>query len=528
VLSLVPGLLLGGLIAALAAAAWLRRHDRALLAQNEAARHLRREAMADVATDNDPQLPLSTHSAEARSATAALRQMVQAYRERVRELVARNVALGASLQSRTHELNTLQDLSIELSQKSDVHELVAQALRALEHTLDFSTASVWARDARGTPTSARPNAEGQRGAGVTLLGCRVAEDALPGMDPAADGNAASMADGLLGMRLSRANLQHYEQIEREGSPIIENQVRQSLLSWLWTLLVDDTRTAKLYSATRSWMAVPLKVRESVLGVLRVDHREFDYFDPERVRLLKAVASQAALAMRHASLQEQERHVAVLAERNRIARDLHDAVSQTLFAANVLAGTLAQFLSRAAHDTRDGSTDTAAFESAHAQAQAMERLTQGALAEMRLLLFELRPDALEQSRMADLLGHALTALAGRADFELHKQLDRDDSVPPASRVHLYRLAQEALSNVVRHAQAKNVAVHWTHTPTHAVLRIVDDGIGFDADAPRPGHYGVDNMRERAEEIGARYTLNTAPGQGTEVCVELDLAPRATAA
>ncbi|MDE2397197.1 MAG: sensor histidine kinase, partial [Burkholderiales bacterium] len=302
----------------------------------------------------------------------------------------------------------------------------------------------------------------------------------------------------------------YEQIEREREALIENRARQSLFSWLWSKVTDDAPSSELYRASRSWMAVPLRYREDVLGVMRVDHQEPDYFDPERARLLNAVSSQTALAMRHARLQAQQREVAVIAERNRIARDLHDAVSQTLFAANVLAGTLARSFQR------EPAPEAA---SVAAQAQALERLNRGALAEMRLLMFELRPDALHTTPLAELLQHAIEALACRGDIAIESALAPQDALAPEVRVQLYRIAQEALSNVARHSGALHCRVEWTPTGKRsALLRIADDGTGFNPEAARPGHFGVENMRGRALEIGAKLTLTSAPGEGTELRVE----------
>jgi signal transduction histidine kinase len=252
--------------------------------------------------------------------------------------------------------------------------------------------------------------------------------------------------------------------------------------------------------------VPLKVRDRVLGVLRVDHGEQDFFDPERERLLAAVGSQTALAMRHAHLLAQQRDLAVVTERNRIARELHDAVSQTLFAANLLAGTLARA------DTIDEAT--------RGQVQTLERLNRSALAEMRMMLFELRPDALEGVRLPELLQHAVEALAGRGGVEVSTEYAAEPGLPTAQRIEIYRIAQEALSNVGRHSGARHVHVGWTvGPPGEGRLHIVDDGCGFDAEVSRPGHFGLGNMRDRAAAAGGTLQITSAPGEGTELLLQV---------
>ena len=485
------GVAAGALAATLACALLARRTAQGLEAIARLSRALRQER-----EPVDTNFAVLHANAELQRASNALRRLVEAHRRRMRALVASKLALGRRLDVRTHELSTLQDLSIGLAAKSGLHELVDEALGALEQTLDYSSASVWARD-KAPPAG-----------NVLLLGCRSADD------------DDTQRQQLRGLRLSRANLQQYLQIEREREPLIENNARQSLLSWLWSIVTDDARSSALYRATRAWMAVPLKFRDEVLGVLRVDHQEPDYFGPERARLLMAIGSQAALAMHHSALLANERDVAVVSERNRFARDLHDAVSQTLFAANVMAGTLA------ATAERGGAVDMAGFRS---QAHMLAQLTQGALAEMRMLMFELRPDALMQARLADLLQQVIGALHCRGDFSVEQRLAPADPLSGEARTQVYRIAQEALGNVARHSGATHVTVEWLVEPQRAVLRIADDGKGFDASLPRPGHFGLDNMRSRAEEIGATLTVTSAPGEGSEVRLELDpdAPPRAAA-
>jgi signal transduction histidine kinase len=248
----------------------------------------------------------------------------------------------------------------------------------------------------------------------------------------------------------------------------------------------------------------------VLGVLRVDHGEQDYFDPERERLLAAVASQTALAIRHANLLAQQRDLAVTTERNRIARDLHDAVSQTLFAANLLAGTLART------DTLDEAT--------RGQVQTLERLNRSALAEMRMMLFELQPETMSDVRLPELLHQAVEALAGRGGVEI--TTDMDDSAPlgPSQRCEVYRIATALLSNIARHSRASHVHLQWS-TPLQgpAVLRVCDDGCGFVAETAELHDSGVARIRKLASSLGAILVINSAPGEGTEVTLTFHRSP-----
>jgi signal transduction histidine kinase len=408
---------------------------------------------------------------------------VQGLRQR-EQLDSRVAALGRQLHTHTQALTTLQDLSIGLARTGGLAELVPEALRLLEQNMAYASASVWG------------HANLDRDEPVVLLGCRSKADELAG----------TRAAELTGQPLPHAHLQHYEQIERSGMAIIENSPPQSLLSWLHGLVNDHALADARCWGTRAWIAVPLKVNERVLGVLQVDHGEADYFDAERIRLLDAVASQTALALSHAQALSRERDSAVSTERNRIARDLHDAVSQTLFAANLLAGTMAH--------------DEGLNLAVRAQAQTLERLNRSALAEMRMMLFELRPDALAGVGLSELLQHATQALSGRSTVQVKTDVVNDPALPSPLRVEVYRIAQEALSNIARHSDAQHAQVSWqVRGPTHGVLRIADDGRGFDPGVTHPGHFGLENMRQRAEKLGAALHIRSAPGHGSELVLDL---------
>jgi len=478
--AMIEEVLVGGLAATLAVSLLLHVVAARLARLTLDARRLERDGLAD-----DDNFSPVDGSAEVFRLGVGLRRLVQDCHDKLTALQSQNLQLGRELGDRSHELHTLEDLSINLASKSDVHDLVDEALRALHHTLEYSSASVWARTAHG------------RSSPIVLLGCRSPE--------ASDEQLRS----LIGSRLSRASLGVYETIELERQTIVENQPRTSLLSWLWTLIVDDSTDSTLHRQTRSWIALPLLSRHEVIGVLRVDHHEAGYFDVARTKLLAAVAGQTALALRHAQALTREREVAVQAERNRIARELHDAVSQTLFAANMIAGSMAR----------------TAVQGQAEQARTLERLNRAALAEMRLLMFELRPEALEHAALADLLQHRVDALVCRGDIEVTAALGRGEALPVDTKMHVYRIAQEALSNVSRHSGASSIRVEWrVEAGAGLSLRVGDDGCGFNPGAHRPGHFGLTHMRERAAAIGAVLRIDSEPGRGCELVLNLPASAR----
>jgi signal transduction histidine kinase len=139
--------------------------------------------------------------------------------------------------------------------------------------------------------------------------------------------------------------------------------------------------------------------------------------------------------------------------------------------------------------------------------------------MRMLMYELRPDALADTPLSELLQLAIEALVCRGDIQIDTTLSKDDHLPVATRLQLYRIAQEALSNIGKHSEAKYAVVQWQVEANRATLRIADDGRGFDPQRPRPGHFGLGNMSARAREIGARHSLTSAPGEGTELRIDI---------
>jgi signal transduction histidine kinase len=209
----------------------------------------------------------------------------------------------------------------------------------------------------------------------------------------------------------------------------------------------------------------------------------------------------------------EREVAPTpAERFRLAHELHDAITQALFAANLVAGTL--------HN------DPALPAAVRAQARTLAQLNQGALAGMRMLMFELRPEALSALSLRDLLQQVGAALSARGEIDVQVHVDPLDP-PPELRIELYRVAQEALSNVVRHSTARNVHLRWQAGVTAAMpssgrLTVRDDGRGFDTAAPHPSQRGLARIQRRTAALGGTLGLRSTPGAGTTVEVEVSWA------
>jgi signal transduction histidine kinase len=257
---------------------------------------------------------------------------------------------------------------------------------------------------------------------------------------------------------------------------------------------------------RAMLSLPLIVRDIVYGALTLFYPLPRDFEDDEVPLGLAFADQAALAIENARLHAHAQHAAAQEERHRLARELHDAVTQTLFSASLIAEVLPRLWQRQPDQVGP-------------RLEELRRLTRGALAEMRALLLELRPAALRETPLADLLKQLVEASMARTTISARLTVEGDArGVPMDVQVALYRLAQESLSNISKHAQAKNAEVRLAWADEHLCLEISDDGRGFDLSTIPAGHLGIGFMRERAAAIGASLGIESRPQAGTTVAIE----------
>jgi len=253
------------------------------------------------------------------------------------------------------------------------------------------------------------------------------------------------------------------------------------------------------------LAVPLLVKGEVYGALVLYYSKSHTFSAEEIDLAVTFAAQAALAIENARLRMQVEQAAVVAERSRLARDLHDAVTQMLFSASLIAEVLPRLWERNPDEGRR-------------RLDELRQLARGALAEMRTLLLELRPSRLTEASLGDLLRQLIEAVSGRAQVPITLEVEGECTTLPGDvQVSLYRTAQEALNNVAKHAQANQAIVSLNCQPNQICLSISDDGRGFAFKSVTPDNLGLTIMHERAEAIGAELEIKSEIGQGTNVVV-----------
>ncbi len=210
-------------------------------------------------------------------------------------------------------------------------------------------------------------------------------------------------------------------------------------------------------------------------------------------------------MENAHLYERAEQTAVAAERNRLARELHDAVTQTLFSASLIADVIPRIWKRSPEEGMQN-------------LEELRQLARGALAEMRTLLLEMRPESLEKAGIKLLLTQLADAFIGRVRIPLN--LEIQGACEPAQDVKIvfYRVAQEALNNIAKHSGARQVDVRLECRPGRLHMFIKDDGLGFEPGQLAPGHMGIAIMRERAGSIGASLQIDSQPGNGATVTLD----------
>ncbi len=249
----------------------------------------------------------------------------------------------------------------------------------------------------------------------------------------------------------------------------------------------------------SVLGARMQVADQLVGYLLVESATRGFFTEGHADRLGAVADQAGAALSNAQLAGRMSELAAAEERQRLARDLHDAVNQTLWTAALTAESLL--------------SDVGIDSSLHHRVDRLRQLTRGALAEMRALLLELRPEGLTDVDLDELIEFLLAALECRRTLDVTVVLERV-KLDPSVHIAFYRIAQEALGNVAQHAEASALTVELRAGPP-VELTISDDGGGFDPQAVPGGHFGLRIMCERAESIGATLTIDSKEGAGTRL-------------
>ncbi len=394
----------------------------------------------------------------------------------VTERVLAYELLEQRVEQRTRELETLLDVSQTVASTLQLRPLLDLILDQLKTVVDYEGSSIMEFDGQYLElvrTNGPPVARGSSAFRFAV------QTALPIWDVLA-----------------------------AGQPVIIDDIHADTPTAATFRRVNDIPDSTADQPFRSWLAVPLILKGAIVGTLSCIHHEPQHYGSRHARLAMAIARQAAVAMENARLYEQAQKMAILEERQRLARELHDSISQALFGIGLGARTARSLLERD-------------------PAQAIEsmdyvlNLTRTGMTEMRALIFELRPESLENEGLVTALEKQAAAVSARHELSIETVLCDEPNVALPVKEALYRIAQEALHNAVKHADPERAQVTLWCSDQEVVLEIEDDGRGFDRNASFPGHLGLHSMQERAASLGGSVEFQSEAGRGTRVLARVPL-------
>jgi signal transduction histidine kinase/ligand-binding sensor protein len=275
---------------------------------------------------------------------------------------------------------------------------------------------------------------------------------------------------------------------------------------------DDAHQLQSYPWIKgliSLLVVPLKVDTKVIGILNILNKPSE-ITQEDMRIIDLFADQAAIIIEYVRLQNQAEQLLVLEERQRLARELHDSVTQALYSVTLYADAARMAFSAKKWETLESNL------------QEVRNMAREAMYDMRLLVFELHPFMLETEGLASALRARLAAVEGRAGLKTEVLVEGERRLPIAIEEELYRIAQEGLNNVVKHAKAREVQINIQFDENLVSLEMIDDGQGFEKEtASQSGGFGLQGIRERTQQLGGSLEIESAPTKGTRLKVRIPI-------
>lgn len=284
--------------------------------------------------------------------------------------------------------------------------------------------------------------------------------------------------------------------------------RTYIIDTLRSAVEDGYQLLDMMPGAQAEIVVPMIVADTMIGALVVQATQAHRFQAGDARVFITLAEMIAVAVQNTLLYTQAQQLAVSEERNRLARDLHDSVSQALYGIVLGANTANMLLKKG-----DIPRLTPAME-------YVLTLAQAGLHEIRASIFDLRPVVLETEGLIKAMHGQVSILQQRHGIEVKSVMDTEPELPLMVKENLYRLIREAFHNIVKHAQASQVSFTLTVDDQHVHVEIIDNGVGFDPNGLYEGHLGLKSMRERAAKaLRGRLTIDSEPGKGTTIRLDL---------
>lgn len=265
------------------------------------------------------------------------------------------------------------------------------------------------------------------------------------------------------------------------------------------------------SGLRYHASIPLQTKQTKLGILNVASPALQKLSDEKLRLLYTIGDMLSIAIQRARLFENSRQLGISQERNRLAREIHDTLAQGLSAISLKLETLDAFLENSAPQ-----------EITRTKVQQLLELTKNQLTEARRSVLDLRATPLQENNLPQALERLLKKHSQSSDIEaFFERIGPYQKLPIRIEMGLYRIAQEAIMNSLKHAEASKIELSIKYTERYTALQVKDNGQGFDTTKPYPNAFGLIGINERIKLLGGKIDIQSAPGLGTQIAVEIPL-------
>lgn len=396
----------------------------------------------------------------------------------ITEQVENFQSLEQMMDERTKELSTVLEVSKRISSTLELEPLLNLILDQIESILPYSGAAIFTTD------------EDQ----LTVIAYHVPDLTTP--------------PHLMNIPIDKLEM-FLPAVQDKRVMILDDILGRSPLALACEAAGIQVGASHFFHA-RSWLGIPLVIRDHVTGLLSLTHGEPGFYTKNHARLAQTITNQVAMAIENAQLYEKAQNLATLEERNRIARELHDSVTQLLYGITLYCTATSRSLNSENYKQIEENL-----------AEIKDNALQ-ALREMRLLIMELSPPLLQKEGLVAALKTSLEAIESRTALETELVIDGIVRLPRAIEPGLYRIAMEALNNLVRYANAQKVLVELQIRGNWVFLDIKDNGVGFNPEEARNQRgMGLVNMEQRATQLGGQLVIRSQPGAGTCIRAEVPL-------
>jgi signal transduction histidine kinase len=389
------------------------------------------------------------------------------------------INLERAVEERTRELSTMLEISKNVTSTLELEHLLLVILEQIKSVIPYSGAAIFALENEH----------------LEALAYQV-PDLKKQVSP---------------LHLTLTNAGPYQEVIRRKSVLIIDDLKEDtpLANAIREAAGSAQQTASPYA--RAWIGIPLIVKEQVIGLLSLTHKEPNYYNQRHVQVAQTIANQLAIAMENARLYEHAQDCAALEERQRIARELHDSVSQLLYG-------ICLYSTAAGKAMQSKNFDLAGQNNKEIKENALQ-----ALQEMRLLIFELHPPSLQDEGLVSALQTCLQTLETRTGLQAELLTEGMSKLPGPIEGELFRIAMETLTNMTKHARAKKVTVDLRPSDGFICMEIRDNGVGFNLEEARNGGgFGLRIMEERVKQINGSLEIDSIPGAGTRVKIMVPVA------